>query len=177
MASTNDQITQNFPYPVLTTLGNNNTDPSFATLQIVQQELNANTASVYTLIGDGISGNVILTITPEAYTARSVRNVTFTVPPCPPALVTHEAPATAHAISKENWLHLEERREFMLYTNINKALCNQLQAAVPKVYISAILDPIIGIGNTTCLTLLTHLLHDTYGTITEAEVDRNLDRI
>jgi hypothetical protein len=64
----------------------------------------------------------------------------------------------------------------MLYTNIDKALRNQLQAAVPKVYISAILDPIIGIGNTTCLTLLTHL-HDTYGTIAEAELDRNLDRM
>jgi hypothetical protein len=59
----------------------------------------------------------------------------------------------------------------MLYTNINKALRNQIQAAVPKVYISTILHPIIGIGNTTCLALLTHL-HDTYGTITEAELDR-----
>jgi hypothetical protein len=64
----------------------------------------------------------------------------------------------------------------MLYTNVEKALQNQLQAAVPKVYISAILDPIIGIGNTSCLTLITHL-HDTYGTITEAELDRNLDRV
>jgi hypothetical protein len=61
----------------------------------------------------------------------------------------------------------------MLYTNVDKALRNQLREAVPKVYISAILDPIIGIGNTTCLTILTHL-HETYGTITEAEMDRNL---
>jgi hypothetical protein len=64
----------------------------------------------------------------------------------------------------------------MLYTSVDNALRNQLQTAVPKVYISAILYPIIGIGNTTCLTLLTHL-HDTYGTITEAELDRNLDRM
>jgi hypothetical protein len=34
---------------------------------------------------------------------------------------------------------------------------NQRQANVTKVYISAILDPIIGIGNTRCLALLTHL--------------------
>jgi hypothetical protein len=64
----------------------------------------------------------------------------------------------------------------MLYTNVDNALRNQLQAAVPKFYISAILDPVIGIGNTACLTLLTHL-HDIYGTITEAELDRNLDRM
>jgi hypothetical protein len=145
-------------------------------LQIVQQELNTNTASVHTLRGDGISGHLILTITAEAFTARSVRNVDFITPPCPPALVTHEAPAKAHTISEENRLHLEARREFMLYTNVDKALRTQLQAAVPKVYISAIIDPLIGIGNTTCLTLLTHL-HDTYGTITEAELDRNLDRM
>jgi hypothetical protein len=176
MASTNDQIAQNFPYPVLTTLGNSSTDPSFATLQIVQQELNANTASVHTIRGDGISGHLILTITAEAYTAHSVRNVAFIVPPYPPALVTHEAQATAHTISEENRLHLEARREIMLFINVDKALHNQLQDAVPKSYISAILDPIIGIRNTTCLTLLTHL-HDTYGTITEAELDRNLDRM
>jgi hypothetical protein len=176
MASTNDQITQKFPYPVLTTLGNSNTDPSFATLQIVQQELYANAASVHTLRGDGISGHLILTITAEAYTVRSVLNVAFTVPPCPPAQGTHTAPATGHTISEENRLHLEARRELMLYTNIENALRNQLQAAVPKVYISAILDPIIGIGNTTCLTLLTHL-HDTYRTITEAELKINLGRM
>jgi hypothetical protein len=47
---------------------------------------------------------------------------------------------------------------------------------VLKVCISAILDPIIGIGNTSCITLITHL-HDTYGTITEAELEKNLDRM
>jgi hypothetical protein len=55
----------------------------------------------------------------------------------------------------------------MLYSNVEKAPHNQRQEAVPKVYISAILDPIIGIGKTPCITLLTHL-HNTYGTITEA---------
>jgi hypothetical protein len=64
----------------------------------------------------------------------------------------------------------------MLCTNTDKALRNQLQAIVPKVYTSAILDPIIGIRNTTCLTLRTHL-HDSDRTITEAELDRNLDRM
>jgi hypothetical protein len=64
----------------------------------------------------------------------------------------------------------------MIYSNFNKAPLNQLQEAAPKVYISAILDPVIGIGNTTCITLLIHL-HDTYGTITEAELDKNLERV
>jgi hypothetical protein len=44
----------------------------------------------------------------------------------------------------------------MLYTNVDKALRNQLQAALPKIYISAIINPIIGIGNTTCLAISTH---------------------
>jgi hypothetical protein len=64
----------------------------------------------------------------------------------------------------------------MLYSNVGKALRNQFQAAVSKVYISAILDPVIGIGNTTCLHLLIHL-HNTYGSITEAKLDQNLDRM
>jgi hypothetical protein len=64
----------------------------------------------------------------------------------------------------------------MFYSNVEKSLRNQRQATVSEVYISAILDPIIGIGNTTCLTLLTHL-HDIYGTITKAELDKNLDQM
>jgi hypothetical protein len=64
----------------------------------------------------------------------------------------------------------------MVCSYVDKALRNQLQADVPEVYISAILDTIIGIGNRTRLTLLTHL-HDTYGTITEAELGKNLDRM
>jgi hypothetical protein len=91
-------------YPVLTTLGDSNTDPSFATLQIVQQELNANAASVHTLRGDGISGHLILilvlTITATAYTDRSVGNKEFTIPACPPSKVTHALPATSYTISE-----------------------------------------------------------------------------
>jgi hypothetical protein len=126
MASPNDQITQNAPYPVLTTLGNSNTDPYFATLQVVHQELNANAASIHTLRGDGISGHHILTITATAHTARGVGNKVFTVPPCPTEKVTHAQPATTFTISEENRLHTEARREFMLYSNIDKALRNQL---------------------------------------------------
>jgi hypothetical protein len=59
----------------------------------------------------------------------------------------------------------------MLYSNVDKALRNQLHAAVPKVYINAILNPIIGIGNTMRLQLITHL-HTTYGHIAEAELDK-----
>jgi hypothetical protein len=65
----------------------------------------------------------------------------------------------------------------MLNSNVDKGLRNQLQADVPSIYSSAILDPIIGIGNTTCLDLLMAHLHTTYGSITEAELDRNLDRM
>jgi hypothetical protein len=64
----------------------------------------------------------------------------------------------------------------MLHSNLDKAILNQLQAAVPKVYISTILDPIIRIGNTTCLQLLTHL-HATYGHITEAVLEKSLERM
>jgi hypothetical protein len=64
----------------------------------------------------------------------------------------------------------------MLYSNVDKALRNQLHAAVPKVYSSAILDTIIGIGNTPCLQLFTHI-HTTYDRIAEAELSKNLKRM
>jgi hypothetical protein len=110
MASTNNQITHNFPNPVLTTLGDNTTDSSFATLQIVQKELNANAVYVYTLRGDVIIGHLILTIPAADYTAHCVGNAALTIPPCPPELVEHIQPATPHTISKDNRLHAKAQQ-------------------------------------------------------------------
>jgi hypothetical protein len=118
MASTNDQITQKNPYPILTTLGDSNTDTSFATLQIIQQELNANAASVHTLRGDVINGHVSLVMQKHAPPAATA----FDIPPRPPALVTHALPATSHTLTEENRLHAKARREFMFYSNADKAL-------------------------------------------------------
>ena len=56
----------NFPYPILTPIAAATIRPLYTTLCVMQLELNANAAAVYTLIGDGISSHVFLTITADA---------------------------------------------------------------------------------------------------------------
>jgi hypothetical protein len=56
MAFTNDVIVSNFIYLVLTKLGTGNTDPTFATLQVVQVELKINTDYALHSIGNAAFG-------------------------------------------------------------------------------------------------------------------------
>jgi hypothetical protein len=52
----------NLPHPVLTTIGDANREPTFATIIITHIELNANASSVYSARGDGLLGHLDLTI-------------------------------------------------------------------------------------------------------------------
>jgi hypothetical protein len=57
---------------------------------------------------------------------------------------------------------------------VDKTLRTQLIAEVPVIYIVVLSNPIVTFGNTTTLELPNHL-HDTYGGITEAKLDRNTE--
>jgi hypothetical protein len=47
---------------VLTRIGDINTEPTFATILGTHVELNANAASIYSTLGDGVHGHLALTI-------------------------------------------------------------------------------------------------------------------
>jgi hypothetical protein len=165
MATTNAAITANFPYLVHTALGTTNTDPTFETLQVVQVQLNANAASIHSDRGDGVNRHLSLTITPT-------NHVAFAPPTNPPAVSAHADDATSSQIAEDNRAHAQQWHEFNHYHNVDKTLSNQLIAAVSTIYIAALRDPVTMFGNTTTMELLAHL-HDTYGGIPEAELDRN----
>jgi hypothetical protein len=50
------------PHPVLTKIGDNNTEPTFTSILIAHVELSANAASIYSARGDGIQCHLALTI-------------------------------------------------------------------------------------------------------------------
>jgi hypothetical protein len=177
MAATKTAITANFPDPVPTALGTTNTDPTFETLQVVQVQLNANTASIHSNRGDDVNGHLTLTITPADYYAlRILNHIPFTPSMNPPSVPAHAAAATATQIAKDNRAHAHQRQEFNHYRDVDKTLRNQLIVAMPMIYIVALCNPVIAFGNKTTLKLLSHL-HDIHGGITEAKLDRNTGTI
>jgi hypothetical protein len=62
---------------VLTRIGDNNTEPTFATILVTHVELNANAASIYSARGGGVHGHLALTINAADYKQPSIGGVDF----------------------------------------------------------------------------------------------------
>jgi hypothetical protein len=152
------------PHPVLTTIGDNNTDPTFATILIAHVKLNANAASIYSTRGDGVHGHLALTINTD-YKQRSIGGVDFQVPTTPPAFPSYKDKATDAEIAEDNHQHKALLVEFVLWHNVDAILRNLLIAAVPAIFLAAKRSPVTGFGNVLRMSLLTHL-HDAYECIT-----------
>jgi hypothetical protein len=86
MAFTNNSIASNVPYTVLSELRTTNKDPTFATIQVVQVELNDTYASVYLNRGDGLNVHLILTVNYVDCPLCRVSHVTFDLSTSPPYL-------------------------------------------------------------------------------------------
>eukprot|EP00978_Attheya_sp_CCMP212_P017275 scaffold45987_cov32-Attheya_sp.AAC.2 len=81
---------------------------------------------------------------------------------------------TSRMTSAENLRqHTERSRAFKLYHDVDKALRKQLIAATLEVYLQDIRDPVLGYANTTCLAIITTHLRNTYGEISQEDLDAN----
>jgi hypothetical protein len=161
-----DASSFDFPHPVLTKIGGNNTEPTFASILIAHVELNANAASIYSARGDGLQGHLALTVDANDYVERSLNNKPFEPPTAPPAFPSHSESASDAQIAETNRQHKAKKEEFILFHNTDTALRNLLIAAVPPIFLADQRDPMTGFGNKTVLQLLTYL-HTTFGSISE----------
>jgi hypothetical protein len=164
-------IRSTFPIPVLTPIPSDAAGPTYATLRVMQTQLNSNAASVHSYGGDGLSGHLALTMPTTEYLVMT-NGIVFDPPINPPQQPVHPVGATKHVIDEINRNHLVFQSIFRTYHETDKALRQQLLAAVPDEYVSELRHPTLGYGRVTCLELLTHLWA-TYGTITLAELEAN----
>jgi hypothetical protein len=160
-----DASSFDFPHPVLTKIGDNNTEPTFASILVAHVELNANAVSIYSARGDGLQGHLALTIDANDYIKHSIGNKPFDPPMAPPAVPTHLTTASDAQIAETNRQHKVQKEEFTFH-NADAALRNLLIAAVPPFFLADQRDPMTGFGNKTVLQLLTYL-HTTCGRISE----------
>jgi hypothetical protein len=105
------------PHPVLTKIGDTNTEPTFATILVTHVELNANAASIYSTRGDGVYGHLSLTINADYYKQCSIGGVAFQVPTVPPAFPAHKDKATDAEIAEDNRQNNALIAEFVLWHN------------------------------------------------------------
>jgi hypothetical protein len=171
-----DASSFNSPHPVLTKIGDNNTEPTFASILVAHVKLNANAASIYSARGDGLQGQLALTIDVNDYVKRSIGNKPYVPPTAPPAVPTHMTTASDAQIAETNRQHKVQKEEFILFHNADTALCNLLIAAVPPIFLADQRDPMTRFGNKTVLQLLTYL-HTTFGSISEKELEQNTARM
>jgi hypothetical protein len=160
-----DASSFNFPHPVLTKIGNNNTEPTIASIMVAHVELNVNVASIYSAHG-WLEGHLSLTIDASNYIKRSIENKPFDPPMAPPAVPTHLTTESDAQIAETNRQHKIQKEEFILFHNVDTALRNLLITAVPPIFIADQRDPMTGFGNKTVIQLLTYL-HTTFGSISE----------
>jgi hypothetical protein len=159
------------PHPVLTKIGDNNTEPTFASILVAHVELNANAASIYSARGDGLQVHLALTINATDYIKRSIGNTPFVPPTSPAAVPTHLETASVAQIAETNRQHKVQKEEFILFHNADTALRNLLIAPVPPIFLADQRDPTTDFGNKTFLQLLTYL-HTTFGSISEKELEQ-----
>jgi hypothetical protein len=146
--------------------------PDYASLKLLQLQINANAMTVHSSRGDELSGLLALTVLPEKYTQVS-GGITF-VPPQKPADslgLTNNPSAAAVALATRAKDKAEE--EWMVYNLTLKALRQQLLKAVPRQWISELADDETDFTGVPPLAILT-LLWEKHGKISQTMLADNL---
>ena len=145
--------------------------PTFATLKVLQWELNANALSVYSSQGNGSIGHLVLTYSPANLQALP-NHVPFIIPLNPGQNPTVPAGATAEQIRVITRAHTNDMQDWNTYHSNDNALKQQLRAACPHLFLKTLMHTDLGFALVSTLTMLSHLW-DTYGSITHADIMAN----
>lgn len=146
--------------------------PTHSSLLLLQQELNANAASVHLDSGDGIHGHLVLTKAPAIFIAMP-GHVPFPPLVNPGVVPIHATNATGAQIVVNEHMHAEHLCTYRLYDAVDSALKALLLQAVNNIYTQSLADPRLWYSTVTCFQVLTHLL-TAYGAIPQQELDLNL---
>ena len=166
--------TETLPHQVLTAIPTGE-KPTFTTLLLIHQEINANAMAVTSNRGGGQYGHLATVIPTPAYNALPNTNP-WIDPIHPGNNPVHPPGATAAQITEINRQYKANLEEYQLFHATKALLKTQLLAAVPDTYTKLLKHNQFGYANTTVLQLLTHL-DTTYGTVTFDDLDANLQAL
>jgi hypothetical protein len=160
-----------FEYPELKKLSDTD-PPDFASLKLLQLQINANAMAVHSTHGDGLSGLLALTVPADKYLQVS-GGVAFTPPTKPSDTLRIANNATAAAVARATQKKDKEEVEWITYNLTTKALHQQLLKAVPRRWISELADDKTDFAGVPPLAILTHLW-ERHGKISQGMLADNL---
>ena len=160
-------ILPGFPFPVLTPIVGT---PTYDSIKVLRRQLTANSSSVYSTRGDGISGHLILVLSPQDYIAQA--NVPFLRPTHPGEDPNINGTGTEAHIRALSAAYNKNMQDFVTYEYTDKLLKQLIIAAVPIEFLTALEDPVYSFSRVTTLQLLTYLT-TRYANMTPEAISRN----
>lgn len=167
MSTSIDKTMDKFPHHTLDPIVG---QPNFKTLLALHLNLNTNASSIHSHLGNGRSGLLFLTVTPQVYNTQSA--VAF-IPPVNPGATPVVPPAST--VPQINKVHHQFNRDTLVYNeyvNTDKTLKGPLIVAADESYIQALWYKYIGYTNVSTLEMPTHL-YDNYAKITPTYLENN----
>lgn len=156
-----------FPHPVLTKIVGR---PSYNSLHILLKEIYANLISVPSVCGNGTLGHLKIAMPDAAYAKLS--KLPFVTPTHPSVKPPHATGQTGQQINEINHQYLQDIQEFTHFIQVQTLIQQQIIAAVDRVYIAQLEDPLFGFAKVSCEHLMNYLAAQ-YGNITEPDYASN----
>ena len=167
MPSVIDSIVEGFPFPTVTPISG---EPNYETIADLHSQLNANSASIQSHLGNGRLGLLFLTVSPAVYNTLSA--VPFVPPVNPGPTPVFPVGATGPQIANVRATFVEANELFLKYDSADKALKQLLLGAVDAMFVLIIKIKYISYLNVTTRALLDHL-YAQYARITATHIRAN----
>lgn len=145
--------------------------PTYATLAALKDVLQENAASVPCTLGGGNFGYVGMIVSAAAYAAIEP-DAPFTIPADPGLHPAIGPNASAAQISERVRTHNENRRIFLEYRNMERALRKLMVDAIDPIYLLSQKHHTMGYNNQSPRQMLATLF-DQYGTLSPPELEAN----
>eukprot|EP00957_Ditylum_brightwellii_P057583 4366298-Ditylum_brightwellii.AAC.1 len=149
-----------FEYPELTQIHG---EPTMTSLLTLQNEFQANSQTVNTILGGGAHSHLGLICTAAVY--ASITGTTPYIYPSSPCPLTLPHPATQHEIATTRDTHQEAHYLFCEVLAVEHTLVQQIVALIEPNFLKAICNSITNKITGTIPQILQYLI-DTYGDIT-----------
>jgi hypothetical protein len=160
-----------FPHPDLSSIGTENSVPTYTSLRRAQDEINDNVIGIHSTNGGGIHGHLGAILSPDDY--HIIAGVPYVTPVSPGAHPVHPAGSTGPMIVELNRQHIADQAIFRLHHQVQLAIKNMILKSVHSSYIRELYQGgNIGYHHSGPRELMHHLWQN-YGTITSAQMTAN----
>ncbi|CAB9529927.1 hypothetical protein SEMRO_2674_G334380.1 [Seminavis robusta] len=149
--------------------------PTYNSLKIIHQELNANAMTIPSGIGGGHYRHLTLVLTAAQYNALP-NTEAWANPAHPGQAPVHGAAPTAAQIAETNRLFAANEKQFLIFRGTETALKKQLLEAVSNTFTNTLKHKMYGYAQVTAHEILAHLDAE-YGTVDADDIKDNEKRM